>query len=522
MLLVPETELGRVDAERISHKNLAPLLAPSKVKWLLLDHLRAALMSSSSIRKPFYFVLLLLMALRDDYRIKTNSTETVRALAVHSPSSPEIKTKIPEIQVDLLFLSNKNTFLMSLLSLSLSFLNFLTKLKRTREFFFLLSGQSSWCLRSSGSSERRSFSLSLGKVFSLLCGTAILIPYALFALCLSESRDLSFCPFLFSGCAVVFLPLFFLSFSLFFPPITPNVPSSLFFILFFYSSTLFIPFCLVAFERKRSDGNLAEPREWDERRRRHWHCTPLVPPIPGRLHNKHAGTEKRHLATITRSSSTSYTSQVLFVPTEVIGATVSRPTDPLAIHKWPSKLGLSLFLVHLDRFFSFTFFSSFLSVLSLGLLLDVTVSGVDRTKKSEKKKSWGAASRRQYGSIQSFSNSLGESELFSNRRQKKTGFPISLLTFSNFFLLIFCVVVAYFKVRDGIALRKILLDLSTVSSFFFVPSDNWTCFCIYREKAVVTWNWSIHAGSSAFFSVRKEHDCKHGDSISTTIFRVTL
>ena len=93
MLLVPETELGRVDAERISHKNLAPLLAPSKVKWLLLDHLRAALMSSSSIRKPFYFVLLLLMALRDDYRIKTNSTETVRALAVHSPSSPEIKNK---------------------------------------------------------------------------------------------------------------------------------------------------------------------------------------------------------------------------------------------------------------------------------------------------------------------------------------------------------------------------------------------------------------------------------------------
>ena len=96
----------------------------------------------------------------------------------------------------------------------------------------------------------------------------------------------------------------------------------------------------------------------------------------------------------------------------------------------------------------------------------MTVSGVDRTKKSEKKKSWGAASRRQYGSIQSFSNSLGESELFSNRRQKKTGFPISLLTFSNFFLLIFFVVVAYFKVRDGIALRKILLDLSTVSSFF--------------------------------------------------------
>ena len=358
MLLVPETELGRVDAERISHKNLAPLLAPSKVKWLLLDHLRAALMSSSSIRKPFYFVLLLLMALRDDYRIKTNSTETVRALAVHSPSSPEIKNKN---SWNLGRSSFKQKHIFPLLKhvsdvVSLSF----SKSPSTSLhsiFFFLLSGQSSWCLRSSGSSERRSFSLSLGKVFSLLCGTAILIPYALFALCLSESRDLSFCPFLFSGCAVVFLPLFFLSFSLFFPPITPNVPSSLFFILFFYSSTLFIPFCLVAFERKRSDGNLAEPREWDERRRRHWHCTPLVPPIPGRLHNKHAGTEKRHLATITRNSSTSYTSRVLFVPTEVIGATVSRPTDPLAIHKWPSKLGLSLFLVHLDRFFSFTFFS---------------------------------------------------------------------------------------------------------------------------------------------------------------------
>ena len=151
---------------------------------------------------------------------------------------------------------------MSLLSLSLSFLNFLTKLKRTREFFFSSFGTK--FLMSPQQREFRTpvfFSFSRQSLFSVVrhSHSYSLCPFCIVSI--RESRSLVL-PVSFLRLRCCF-PSSFLSFLFyfFFPPITPNVPSSLFFILFFYSSTLFIPFCLVAFERKRSDGNLAEPRE---------------------------------------------------------------------------------------------------------------------------------------------------------------------------------------------------------------------------------------------------------------------
>ena len=105
--------------------------------------------------------------------------------------------------------------------------------------------------------------------------------------------------------------------------------------------------------------------------------------------------------------------------------------------------------------------------------------------------------------------------------KKKRVFQFRCWRFQTFFFSFFLLLLLTSK--SGTELRCVKFCwISLLFLLFFVPSDNWTCFCIYREKAVVTWNWSIHAGSCAFFSVRKEHDCKHGDSISTTIFRVTL
>lgn len=175
---------------------------------------------------------------------------------------------------------------------------------------------------------------------------------------------------------------------------------------------------------------------------------------------------KRHSATITRSSSTSYTSSESssicpdrgYRDGESRGQDFQRGLCYSQMTVTPNS-GLS-FLVHLDFFFFFFYLSFFYSsiflfrfpfVLSLGFLLDVTVSGVDRThraKERDKKKRvlWGAASRRQYGSIQqSFKTLWVRANSFSRQKKKKqktkTGFPISLLTFSKVFFssrLFFC------------------------------------------------------------------------------------
>lgn len=127
---------------------------------------------------------------------------------------------------------------------------------------------------------------------SFLCCKSIL-PYALFVLCISESRDLSFCPFSFLSLSCCFASS---SFFFFFSPIAPNVPLYLFSLFhsppsLFYSSTLYgYSFCfLVASSLNGKAMAISESRM---RRAEKATLTPYryrYRQIPRRIHNKHAG-----------------------------------------------------------------------------------------------------------------------------------------------------------------------------------------------------------------------------------------